>query len=180
MTNLEILLDSIHPRRTKEQISARANLAVESFSIRPCQFKNIDEFFEFTAKFYHHMQQHVLRMGAAKMPDPKTYTGLIHRIILKKFGPNGIITAMEISISGIEGGIYHILRTIANDMVENYANNEITAKVIKYWEKLSTEERLNIADEYLKKYSDLLPYEYKVGNAARLRKNILKVLIEHP
>ena len=180
MTNLDKLLDSIDPSKTIEQISARANVAVDSFSVAPCRFKTIEEFFEFTAKFYHHMQQHVLQMKHAKMPNPKTYTGLIHRILVKEFGPNGVITAMEISISGIEGGIYHIIKKIAENMVENYFNSEITAKVMKFWGKLSPEERYTVADEYLQKYNSLLPYEFKVGNAARLRKNILKVLTEHP
>lgn len=180
MSNLEKLLDSIHPTKTIDQISARANLALESFSHYKCNFKNIEDFFKFTAEFYHFMQQKVLRMTPAKMPDPKTYTGLIHRILVKELGPNGVITAMEICLSGIEGGIFRILKIIANNMIENYTNSEITAKVIKYWETLTIKERLKVADEYLKKYSELLPYEYKVANAARLRKNILNVLIEHP
>ena len=74
------------------------------------------------------------------MPNPKTYTGLIHRILVKEFGPNGVITAMEISISGIEGGIYHILKKIAENMVENYSNSEITAKVMKFWKTFARRE----------------------------------------
>jgi hypothetical protein len=82
--------------------------------------------------------------------------------------------------TGAEGGIYGVLEAVAGQMIDEYAENEIAAKIAAFWEALSMDEKLAVSQEYLDKFGHLLPYELTSGSAARIRGNFLKVLEEHP
>lgn len=99
---------------------------------------------------------------------------------VKEYGPNGERAAFEIARTGAEGGIYTVLRAVAKQMLEEYSGNEITSKIIRFWEELSAGERQTATGEYLKKYGHLLPSELTEGDGVRVRANFLKVLQEHP
>jgi hypothetical protein len=65
-------------------------------------------------------------------------------------------------------------------MAEGYAENEIFARIIDYWNRLTSDEQLSATNEYLDKYGHLLPDEMTEGSAARIRANLPKVLAQHP
>lgn len=180
MTKLDRLLKFIHPSITIEQILSRVHLALDTFPKGSISIRSFDDFKMLVTRFYGHVEMRVLQIRSSYIPNPEIYWGRCHRILCNEYGPNGIIAAMDISLSGAEGGVYAVLKTIAFQQIKHYSNTEITAKVVKFWECLSLEERLAVIDEYLEKYGWLLPSELKESNAARLRMNFIKVLIGHP
>lgn len=180
MSKLEKLLENIHPSMTTEQISSRANAAVNSFTIDSYQIKNLDDLQKLLTGFYDHVQRRVLRINGELALSPEIFWGPCRRILENEYGSQWAITTMEICRSQIEGGLYGVLIKLAEGMIAQYEKNEITSKVTKFWNDLATNERMTIADEYLAKYGGLLPYDLKAGNAARLRMNLFNVLVNHP
>jgi hypothetical protein len=180
MSKLEKLLESIHPSKTHEQISSRANAAVNSFAIDTYRINDLDDLQKLMASFYDHVQRKVLRINGKLAFNPEIFWGPCRNILEKEFGSRWAITTMEICKSQIEGGLYGVLKKLAEGIIAQYAKNEITSKVTEFWNGLTLKERLSIADEYLEKFDDFLPYDLKAGNAARLRTNMFDVLVNHP
>ena len=119
-------------------------------------------------------------MGSGVPHNKEFYWARCSNILEKKFGRSGFKTAFEMAMSGKDGGLYRILKAIAEEMTENYAQNEISARVNQYWSTLSTDEQLAAADEYQSKYGHLLPSEFTAGNGARLKAHFPEILKEHP
>ena len=78
------------------------------------------------------------------------------------------------------GGVYRILKIIADQMAETYAQNEISARISNYWNQLAVEEQITATDEYLQNFRHLLPTEFTEGSATKLRVHFIQVLNEHP
>ncbi len=179
-SKLERLLGNIDPSRTLEKVSADVDRAVNSFSGRKAIINNWDEYEAFFAKFYRHVETVVLRMRPGGPDDMRFYWERCSTLLSKAFGPNGFRAAFEIVRTGKEGGLYRVIKTVADLMAEEYSQNEISARIFHYWESLTLDEKLAAPDEYLQNYGHLLPWELTEGSAARIRVNFLKVLEEHP
>ena len=95
-------------------------------------------------------------------------------------GWDWVVTAFEMARAGTERGLAGVLRRVAVTRAEQYAQDEITARVSRFWEDLSATAKLEAADEYLREYGHLLPSELTEKDAARVKMNFPKVLAEHP
>jgi hypothetical protein len=179
-TNLDMLLESIDPSRTYDQVSARVDEAVNDFAMHRPIIEDWDEYENYLADFYRHIETVVLRMGSGVPDSREYYWGQCANLLNKAFGPSGFKAAFEMVRTGKEGGLYQVLKTVADLIAEKYAQNEIFARISHYWESLTLDEKLAAPDEYLSKYGYLLPPELTEGSAARLRANFPKVLEEHP
>jgi hypothetical protein len=178
-TKLDILLESIDPVRTFDQVSARVDQAVNAFAMQQSIIEDWDAYESFLAEFYRHIITVVLRMGGGPPDGKEFYWDRCANLLNKAYGPAGYKAAFEMARTGKEGGLYGILKTLADQMVEEYAQNEISARIAHYWESLTLDEKLAAPDEYLKKYRHFLPGELTEGSAARIRANFPKVLEEH-
>jgi hypothetical protein len=76
--------------------------------------------------------------------------------------------------------LYEVLKKIAAHLANDYAQNEISARVSHFWNALSTQEKFSVIDEYAQKYGRLLPPDFTEGSAVLLKMNFTKVLAEHP
>ena len=179
-TKLELLLESIDPSRTLDKVAGDVDRAVNSFSRRKTVIGKWDEYVSFFAEFYSHIETVVLRLSAGGPNDREFSWGQCARLMDKAFGPSGYKASFELVRTGKEGGLYRVLKTVADLMTEKYAQNEISARISRYWDSLTLDEKLAVPDEYLRKYGYLLPAELIEGNAARIRAHFLKVLEEHP
>ena len=179
-TNLDMLLESIDPSRTYDQVSARVDEAVNNFAMHRPIIEDWDEYENYLADFYRHIETVVLRIGSGVPDSREFYWGQCANLLNKAFGPSGFKAAFEMVRTGKEGGLYQVLKTVADLIAEKYAQNEIFARISHYWESLTLDEKLAAPDEYLSKYGYLLPSELTEGSAARLRANFPKVLEEHP
>jgi hypothetical protein len=179
-TRMEKLLESIDPAVTLERVSSRVDEAINSFKMESAMIQKWDDFKNILTAFHWHVQRKILRIRLEHSPDLDIEWGRCCRILLKEFGFNGEKAAMEIARTGTEGGIYNVLKRIAKEMIEEYAGNEIRAKISQYWRSLSTDEQLAATDEYLEKYGHLLPSELTEGHAIRIKADFVKVLEQHP
>jgi len=180
MTKLDVLLEAIHPKNTIWQVSSRANSAINSYSGNSSKIKSLDDLEKVLTDFYGYVEKNVLNMRGSRISAKGIHWAQCRNILEREYGYRWHITVLDLIMSGIEGGIYNVLKTIVDNMIGNYASTEIESRVTRFWNDLSAKERFNIADEYIEKYGDYLPYDFKVGNAAKLRMNMRKVLIQHP
>lgn len=179
-TKLDLLLESIDPARTLEQVSARVDEALNSFRVKSGIIEDWEEFRTVMTGFFRHVENVILRIRPSWSPDPDMDWGRCYNLLIKEYGTNGEKAAFEMVRTGAEGGLYGVFKAVARRMIGDYAQNEIAAKVAEFWGALSTDEQLSASQEYLNKYGHLLPSELTSGSAARLRANFLKVLAEHP
>ena len=179
-TKLDKLLQSIDPSRVFDKVSADVDRAVNSFPMRRAKIEDWEDYQEFLAGFFRHIESVVLRLGS-KAPHAKDiYWARCSNILEKKYGQNGFKTAFEMVRTGKNGGLYRILKIIADQMTENYAQNEISGRITYYLEELTIDEKLAAADEYHNKFGHLLPSDFTDANAARLKIHFEKALNEHP
>ena len=179
-TGLEQLLTEIDPSRTYEQTSARADEAINTFSFERSQIGNWEDFKTCLTQFFCHVESNVLCVTGDVYSDSNFQWQRCFQLLCHIFGSNGEKAAFEMARTGAEGGLFSVLKAIALRMAEEYAENEILAKVSDYWNRLTPDERLSAANEYLDKYGHLLPDEMTEDSAARIRVNLPKVLAQHP
>lgn len=179
-TRLDRLLESIDPSRTIDQVSAAVDRAVNSYTMSRTNIRNWNEYEKCLADFCQYIETKVLKIGASVPEYREFYWSRCVNIINNEFGPSGIKTAFEMVRTGKEGGLYRILKIIADHMAQTYAQNEISARISDYWNRMTVNEQLAATDEYLSKFGHLLPTEFTDGSAARLKVHFTKVLNEHP
>lgn len=179
-TELDRLLESIDPSHTIDKVSADVDRAINTYTMDRAIIEDWDEYERLLADFFHHVETVVLRLGSGSHDDRELYWARCSNILKKKFGPSGHKVAFEMVGTGKEGGLFRILRTIAEQMIENYAQNEISARISDYLASLTVDEQLAAADEYVSKYGHLLPAQFTDGNAARLKAHFPEILKEHP
>jgi hypothetical protein len=176
-TKLDRLLDSIDPASTLDQVSARVDDALNSFRVKSGIIKDWQGFRTILTDFYRHVENAIVRIQPSFLHAPDFGWGRCRKLLIKEYGEKA---AFEIVRTGAEGGLYGVLKAIARQMIDEYAGNEVAARIGNFWEALSMEEKLAVSQEYLDKYGHLLPLELTSGSAARVRANFLKVLEEHP
>jgi hypothetical protein len=179
-TKLDQLLESIDPARTLDQVSARVDEAVNSFPGKSAAIKDWKEFTSFMAKFFRHAENIILRIRPAFSGDPAYNWSRCCHLLIKEFGNNGEKVAFERAQTGTEGGLYGVLKAVARQMADEYAGNEIGARIAAFWNALSIQEQLAVPKEYLAKFGHLLPPELTSRGAAKVLAFFPKVLEEHP
>ena len=179
-TKLDKLLQSIDPAITLDTVSARADEAINTFDVDSGSIEKWHEFKDILTRFHWHVQKTILRIQLLKSPNQDIEWGRCCELLLKEFGDNGEKAAFDIARTAAEGGIYRVLKGLASRMVDEYAGNEIRAKINHFWIALSLDEQWEVMDEYLEKFGYLLPTELTEGSAARRKADFPKVLEEHP
>jgi len=179
-TKLGRLLESIDPALTLDQVSARVDEALNSFQVQSGIMEDWGEFRVVLTGFYRHVENAILKIPSFRSSYSDIDWGRCRQALIKQYGANGEKAAFEMARTGTEQGLYGVLKTIARRMADDYAGNEISARISNFWEGLSTDEKLAASLEYLDKYGHLLPSELISGSAARVRANFLQVLKEHP
>ncbi len=179
-SKLDRLLDEIHPSRNIDVVEANINRAMAGYYRSSNTVSSWEEYQECLAEFVRQARNAVLHApsGAGHNNDVNFGEALGH---LKNDYPGDTLQAVyDIVRTGAEGGIYQILRTIARHMAEEYSQNEITAKVVSYWNSLSVDEKIAAPYEYIKKFSNVLPRQIVEGDNVRFRGFFWKVLEQHP
>ena len=178
-TKLDQLLDSIDPTRTYEKVAKRVDIAFNMFRIPDADIRQWDDFERCMVAFFRHTENTVLQASPNFVGDHTMDWHFCLRILCDIYGKNGEKAAFEMARTGNEGGLYAVLKTVAERMAEKYTQSEVQARVSHYWLELTTDEKLFVAEEYLKKWGHLLPSELTEGSAARLKMNFPRVLEKH-
>ncbi len=178
-TKLERLLADIDPSRTYDQLFARADDAINSFSPACAQITDYREFGRFMSSFVAHVEKNILRLHRS-VAGADWYWSRCIQLLCQIYGSNGEKAAFEMARTGNEGGLSAVLKTLAFRMAEDYAENEIFARIDDCWKTLTPNEQFSLADEYIEKYGHLLPSELTEASAARLRADLPRFLAKHP
>jgi hypothetical protein len=179
-TKLDQLLQDIDPSRTIDETYARADSALNSFSFTQAQITDWHKFHVCIARLVCHIRNTVLRLRKPLEVDVEFEWGQAVRYLHNEYGPEGEKAAFQKARTGNEGGLYSVLKVIAKQMAEEYSTNEIRARISNYLNQLTVDERLDAADEYLKKFGHLLPSEVTEGYPVRVKGFFHKFLEEHP
>ena len=177
---MDILLRDIDPCNNFDQLSARANQAIDSFRLESGIVDKWDKFIDIMAEFYCHVDCRVLNTIAVRKSNYDYDWDRCISLLKKQFGPQGDKAAFEIAKTGVEGGVYGLLKTIAGLMIDDYAEREISARVGVFWSELTVDQQIASPQEYIEKHERFISPELKEGGAVRIRANFRKVLEEHP
>ena len=179
-SQLDSLLDDIHPSRLSEKYGKWADDALNSFGMEAAQIEDWDRFRHFLIKFHHHVESRILQLSLPYHGGTDFEWGRCVQVLMRAFGKNGDHAAFEMARTGNEGGLYAVLRKMAEVMAGHYGQNAVEARISIYWSSLSVAEQFAAIDEYLAKYGYLLPSELTENGAMRIKCNFIKVLEEHP
>ena len=180
-TGLHALLEQLDPARTLEQTAARADEAMISFRSCPAQVTQWREFQALSVEFLRHVEGRVLRLRGGPWVSFEHDWGRCAHLLMTEFGgSSGDKAAFELARTGNEGGLYHVLRKLASRLAEEYAGNEIRARISDWWNRLTVTQKFAAMDEYLAAFGHVLPSELIEDTAARLRASFPKVLAQHP
>jgi len=179
-TNLMQMLDSIEPDHTLHQTSARADAAINTFRFDRGVIDRWDEFTTLMVRFHRHVEAVVLRMSAMPRASHDFNWGRCVHVLMQMYGRNGEKAAFEIARTGTDGGLRGLLRDFARKVAADYADDEISARIVRWWTALSPAEQFAATSEYLARFGHFLPSEMTEGSAARIRDRFLQVLQQHP
>lgn len=158
-----------------EETQADVDEAVNSFSA-PARVATWDEFHEVIARFYRHVENEVLRISMDC--DVSFDRSNADRVLAGVFGHARV--AFDLARSGQEGGMFKVLRTLAQGMAEAYSEREIGARVADFLDGLSFDEERAVAREYIERYGHLVSSELMEGSPAYVQANLQRVLAGHP
>jgi hypothetical protein len=179
-TRLDHLLERIHPSRTLDRINAQTDAAMSSFSGFRMDIDTWQQFQDCMAAFYRHMLVNSLELRPPPDIDPDFAWGLCTRLLVAEYGARGPATAFDLARSGVEGGLYAVLKAVARRMAAEHAENLIGARVNDYLNGLSAEEELADAEEYEARYGHLLPPDMTGKGTVLLQAFFRQVLLQHP
>jgi hypothetical protein len=179
-TKLDELLLTIDPSRNLDQTAARAHEALNSFPMKVGRVDRWEEFRCCLTDFFCHVESRVLRLHGQPHVSARLDWGRCVRMLTQEYGAGGDKTAFELARTGNEGGLYDVLNRLARRIAEQYAGNEVSARICHWLNALSVDERLKAMDDYVAKYGHLLPSELTERGAVRIKANFTKVLEEHP
>jgi len=152
------------------------------FYVIPILGQNISTYNRFEqvlSQFVRHVENQVLHIPSDFAPTAYDW-GKCVSILEKEYGYQGHKVAFEMARTGIDGGLYKVMKRVAHHLAYDFAQNEISARVNFFWNDLSMEEKFASIDEYANKFGKFLPESYVEGSAVFLKINFTKVLEEHP
>ncbi len=178
-TKLDRLLENIDPDITLNDVASRVDHAVNRFvqtEIVICDFKKFEGLM---SRFVRHIENEVLNLPPSFTPSVYDW-GHCSQILDQEYGDQGYKTAFEMARSGIQGGLYAVLKTIASHLIQEYSKRWISNRVHPFWNALSMTEQFEVIEEYAEKYGHLLPADNVEGSGVLLKMNFTQVLEEHP
>ena len=179
-TKLDKLLKAIDPEDNIESCFHRADEAINTFGFRCAKIDKWDKFTECMGELLRHLYYHMLQMQKPHDAPVSEFWPRCAHILIIVYGINGEKTAFDMARTGINGGLYAVLKAFAMWVAEDSAQNAISAKVGIYWNGLSVDEKMEASIEYITKYGHLLPSELAEDGAIRIRAFLPKFLGKHP
>ena len=181
-TQLERLLDSIDPQRTADGLQQRADRVFNAFTLSSARARSGSEVRDILVRFWRKMRAGVLDIDEAYLPRDDQHDWDRCQEILRRIykRPDGWKAAAEFATTGIDGGLYGVLKRFANQLVLDRVREVVSQGVQSLWWRIPFERRLSIIAEYLKVYRRVLPPQLRDRGAADLHESFPKILTEHP
>ena len=177
MSDLDEFLQSLDPARTLDVVSARVDEALNSFPMPNAIIADWSSFQDLMTRFCLHVTKAILRLDPHYEGDAEFDWFRCREALKREYGASGFKAAFEVARTG---GVYKVLKIVARELVEEYGAQEVSARVHHFLNRLTAEERIAVAREYLAKCGRFLPSALTEGSAARLVEGFDKVLEQHP
>ena len=178
MPELDRLLKRIDPSANLEQRAKQIDKAINTFRLNKASTENWNDFETCLAEFYCHLEN--LSLNKNRQAHQEMDYDRSRRMLLEEYGPSGEKIAFEMAQTGIDGGLYAVLKTIAGRLVRYYALNQVRYLVDEFWDNLSYDDRITAAKKYREKYGHLIPANYTEGSIEYLTSQLAKILEQHP
>lgn len=175
---LDILLKKISPTMTIDKNDRFMDQATNRFRYGTSAVRNRKDFQVYFARFYCYLEN--ISFKRNRNLNEKFDFHRCIQVFRDTYGLKGEHVAFEIALTGVDGGIYSLMKLIAKKTSEKYSRNQIRAIVDKFLSHLSFDETLSVAGEYKRKFGRFLPFSYANGSVALLAANLQKILEEHP
>ena len=146
MPEIDHLLKRIDPSAILEQRAKQIDNAINTFRLNKASIENWNEFETCLAEFYCHLEN--LSFNKNRQAHMDMDYDRSRRLLLEEYGANGEKIAFEMAKTGVEGGLYAVLKTVAARLTSFYHRNEVRYHVDRFWESLSYDERISAAKQY--------------------------------
>jgi hypothetical protein len=173
-------LTSIDPAKTIDITMKRADKALNSFDLTCIQVMNVSCLKNVLIKFFRHTENTILKIPNFSTTDTEMEWSRCYEFLEASYGEDALRHIYHIAKTGVDGGLYGVLKNQAKQMAYGYAKNEIKAKVRSVWNNLSVDEKLRFADSYIEKYKSILPPDLTESKGAVIKANFPKVMDKHP
>lgn len=177
---LDRLLHDIDPSRVLDPVSRRVDEAINSFPICTMRMTDWRAVKELLARLFMHIECRVMRARSRPDVDPEFMWDRCCQVLKKVYGSDAQYAIVHTVLSGTDGGLRNVIRNLGSCMAEEYARNEINARVAQYWSGLSLDEKLADSKAYLASWGHLLPLDVREDGAARIRAFFPQHLQERP
>jgi hypothetical protein len=177
MTDLDRLLATLDPARTLDETSARTDEAINTFPMPKAIIEDWSSFQDLMTRFCLHVRKTILRLNPQYQGNAEFDWAGCREALKREYGASGFKAAFEVARTG---GVYRVLKIVAHKLSEEYGAQEVSVRAHHFLNRLTAEERIAVAREYLAKYGRFLPSALTEGSAARLVENFPKVLEQHP
>jgi hypothetical protein len=154
------------------------DISINTFKLEKAVVNTTDEFETCLANFICHSDK--LSISRKTQVIKKFDYHRCIQFLIEEYGPKGENIAFEIAQTGVDGGLYAVLKIIAGRLANYYAQNLIGAMVSEYWKTLTPDDLTAAAKEYREKYGHLIPVKFREGSPAFLTVQLHKILEEHP
>jgi len=178
-TRLEELIESIDPSRTIDRVSTAVDDAFNSFEYDN-PINSFDDYEDYMAKFVFHVEAGVLRFGSNVPYNKDFWLARYSDLVTKGHGYDAWKMNYEKILTGRDGGTYQLLKDVAAMILTDRSGREISARVGRFWNSLTDDEKLETVDEFLAEFGHMLPSEYRGGGGAYLKMNFPRVLEKYP
>ena len=191
---LRNLLENIDPRKIFDDIERDTMNVLNDFTIPKNKIESREEVIELLVDF----ELALFGLPLEKFNDVENHRRVFCDMACnqckKIYGDYNI--AIELMLSGAEGGVYGVIKNMAKLSIDDRIKNKIEKKVQEYfWDslyddnglppthrfyekQLSMEKQMKAADEYLEEFKDILPISVK-DNPSKIRINFRETLINH-
>ena len=148
-TRLEELIESIDPSRTIDRVSAAVDDAFNSFQYNN-PIRSFDDYEEYMSRFVVHIESVVLNFGSNVPYNKDFWWARYSNLVKKGHGPDAWKWNYEKILTGKDGGTYKLLKDVAAMILEDRSGREISARVWRFWESLTDDEKMETVDEFLR------------------------------
>ena len=182
MSKLDDLLKKIDPKNTIDYFNAILDKALNSYRYSTSSIGDFDKLLKVLGDFYWYMEKKMLGLETELEQPEDMRIGFCEDILSKVYGRNYRTAVFDIAKSGVEGGLYGILKKIGEAMARKSAEHRIDIEAANFCNELMNDLKVydQTVKEYAQKYGHLLPERLIEGGAVDLKINFYEVLKNHP
>jgi hypothetical protein len=179
---LNDLLTRIDPQRSIDRLEQRVHRALATFQVPFKRIRSYQQlrlllaYFEFRLAHWPNARSEQFPMQQAK-----GWYDTVYKRMRARFGEMPERTIMYIAQTGVDGGLYGVLRRLADHYVFEQSRQYIHKEVDDFWQRLSGPDQREAINQYWRRYQRfLLPNDLASPRDWRLSGNFPSVLRKHP